>query len=157
MWLTKWREPKSELDRPLMELDRFFDELWTDRFEDFFRMPSLLDWSDRPLMAWHPALDVEETDDSFIVRMDLPGMNKKDIHVSLDNNVLTIQGERKREKEEKDANYYCTERFHGSFRRSFTLPSQVDPDQIKADYKNGVLTVTLPKKEEAKARKIEIK
>jgi len=157
MWLTKWREPRTELDRPLVELDRFFDEMWSDRFDDFFRVPSLLDWVDRTLTSWQPALDVEETDDAFLVHMDLPGMNKKDIHVTVDDNVLTIRGERKREEEKKDANYYCSERFYGTFQRSFTLPSQVNADQIKADYKNGVLHITLPKKEEARARKIEIR
>ncbi len=157
MWLTKWRERETDIDRPLLDVDRFFDELWSDRLRNIFRWPSLLNWDERSLFAWQPALDVKETDKEFIVRMDVPGLNKKDIHISVDNNVLTIRGERKREEEEKDANYYCSERFYGSFQRSFTLPTEIDQDNIKAEYKNGVLTITLPKTEEAKARVVEIK
>ena len=156
MWLTKRREEQKELDRPLTALDRFFDELWEDRFENILRLPSLLSEEKRPFFAWQPALDVEEKDDAYIVRMDLPGMDKKDIHLTIDNNVLSIRGERRREKEEKDANYYCSERYFGSFQRSFTLPSQVDEDKIKAEYKHGVLTITLPKTEEAKAKIVKI-
>lgn len=157
MWLTRWREPETEFERPLLELDRFFDEMWTDRFDRLFRLPSLLRFEDRPLVGWRPALDIEETDNEFIVRMDLPGMNKKDIHVSVDNNVLTIRGERRREREDKDRNYYCAERFYGQFQRSFTLPTDIDENKIHAEYKDGVLTITLPKTEEARARVVEIK
>ena len=157
MWLTKWRERETDVDRPLLDVDRFFDELWSDRLRSIFRWPSLLNWDERSLFAWQPALDVKETDKEFVVRMDLPGLQKKDIHLSVDNNVLTIRGERKREEEEKDANYYCSERFYGTFQRSLTLPTEIDQDNIKAEYKNGVLTITLPKTEEAKARVVEIK
>ncbi|RME01691.1 MAG: Hsp20/alpha crystallin family protein [Calditrichaeota bacterium] len=156
MWLTKRREEREELDRPLVQIDRLFDELWADRFENLFRLPSLTDWFRGFGAAWRPELDVEEKDDAFIVRVDLPGMNKKDIHLSIDNNVLTISGKRELESHEKEARYFCSERFSGSFQRSITLPSQVDENNIKAEYKHGVLTVTVPKAETAKARVIKV-
>jgi HSP20 family protein len=107
-------------------------------------------------VVWSPRVDVEETAEAIVVHADLPGIDKKDLKVNLENNLLTIRGERKSEREEKGKNYYRSERAFGTFQRTFTLSERVKAESIKADYKNGVLTVTLPKAEEAKPRDISI-
>jgi len=107
-------------------------------------------------VVWSPRVDVEETDEAVVVHADLPGIDKKDLSVNLKDNLLTIRAERKNEKEEKGKNYYRSERAFGTFQRTFTLSERVKSDAIKADYKNGVLTVTLPKAEEVKPRDITI-
>jgi HSP20 family protein len=101
-------------------------------------------------------LDLSETDQTFEVRLDVPGVNPKEIDIQLNANMLTISGERSEEKEEKGKTYHFVERSFGSFSRSVSLPSPVKEDAIEARYKDGVLTVTLPKTEEAKSRKIAI-
>ncbi len=154
MAIVRRSEDRSILDRPWKQIDRFFDEIWRDPFRSFFRFPFFE--SDVELMQWSPMADIEETDDAFILRMDLPGMNKKDIHVSLDNNILTIRGERKREGVEKEENYRLMERYYGKFNRTFTLPASVDVNSVNAEFKDGVLVVTIKKKEEAKPKAIEI-
>jgi HSP20 family protein len=100
---------------------------------------------------------VKETKDAYEVLADLPGMEKKDINISLHDNVLTVSGERKFEEKSEDENRYFQERTYGSFSRSFRLPYQVNQKDIRAEYKNGVLKVVLLKSEEAKPREIEIK
>src|SRR5512140_2568964 len=100
--------------------------------------------SQRP---WTPAVDILETDNELVVKADLPDVDMKDIQVEIENGTLTLKGERKFEKEEKETGYHRIERSYGSFARYFSLPDTVEPDKVKADYKNGVLTVTLPKKE----------
>jgi HSP20 family protein len=109
------------------------------------------------LVSLNPAADIAETENSIQVKVDLPGHSAKDIQVKLEGDTLTIQSERKQEKEEKGENYLRTERSHGLFSRSFVLPSSVDGSKPEARYVNGVLTVTLPKAEAAKARVIEVK
>jgi HSP20 family protein len=108
------------------------------------------------MAAWSPAVDVAEDDNAITIKADLPEVEKKDIHVSVENGTLTIRGERKREKEEKKKNYHRIERSYGSYERSFSLPESVDKDRIGAECKNGVLTLTLPKRPEAKAKAIGI-
>lgn len=104
------------------------------------------------LAAWAPAVDIAEDDTAITIKADLPEVDKKDIHVNVENGMLTIRGERKRDKEEKKKNYHRIERSYGSYERSFSLPEAVDKDKIAAECKNGVLTVTLPKRPEAKAK-----
>ena len=105
---------------------------------------------------WHPNVDVYETEDSYVLKADLPGVNKKDIKIDVNDNTLTFKGERKfEEKTEKD-NYVRVERSYGSFTKSFTLSDNVDTENIKASYKDGVLEITLAKKEEAKPKEIDI-
>ncbi len=104
-----------------------------------------------------PAADVVETENEIQVKVDLPGHSAKDIEVKLEGDTLTIQSERKAEKQEKGENYLRTERSYGQFSRSFVLPSIVDGSKLEARYVNGVLTVTLPKREAAKPRVIEVK
>ncbi len=106
---------------------------------------------------WTPAVDITESEDAYLVGVELPGLTKDDVKITMENNVLTIHGEKKQEKEEKREDYHRSERTYGSFQRSFTLPSSVKSDKIEAQYKNGILTVTLPKVEEAKPKAIEVK
>ena len=107
---------------------------------------------------WAPSVDIEEAGDKYVVKADLPGVAKKDIEVKLDNGVLSIRGEKNVEKETgKDKRSHRRERFHGSFARSFTLPAAVEADAVDASYRDGVLTLHIPKKDDAKARSIDIK
>ena len=119
-------------------------------FEDF----------DLPVISrdeqWIPTVDVSETDDQVIVRAEIPGMDKKDIDITASDGLLTIKGEKKQEKEEEKEDYRFVERRYGSFSRSLRIPTGVEADKIDASYKDGVLTVKMPKGENARTRKIQI-
>jgi HSP20 family protein len=134
---------------------RLQDEM-NDLFGRFFN----LDWpweTTRP-GGWWPTLDVADKDDAVVVKVDVPGMKAQDIDISVQGNTLTITGERKDVREEKDGdNYYHCERRSGSFRRDITLPTTVEADKIEAQYRDGVLTVTMPKTEQAKPKRIAVK
>lgn len=109
---------------------------------------------------WVPAVDIAENENELIVKADIPDMKFEDIDVRLENGTLTLRGERKFEKStggEKEGGWHRVERSYGTFERVFTLPDTVDPEKVHADYKNGVLTVTLPKKEIAKPRQVKVK
>lgn len=106
--------------------------------------------------GWVPAVDVRETDDSFVFTAELPGLTKKDVSITLEDNVLTLTGERQFEKEEGKNEFRRIERSYGRFTRSFTLPNDVDNDNVQANYADGLLTVTVPKTEKSKPRQIEI-
>ncbi len=106
--------------------------------------------------TWTPKVDVVENEDSYVVNADIPGMNKEDIKIDIDDNTLTIKGEKKLENKEEKENYIRIERSYGSFFRTFALSENVDRENIKANYKDGVLELTLPKKEEAKPKQIEV-
>jgi len=144
--ITRW-EPYRELATMRQMLDRFFDD-------DFARFPSL--WERRP-DAMSLALDVAEKEDAFVVKASVPGVPAEDVEVTLTDNVLTIKGEMKADKEINEENYHLRERRFGSFVRSVTLPTTVDADKIEAVNENGVLTLTLPKAEAVKPKKIEVK
>lgn len=133
------------------EVDRLFDDFGT----EFWRSPFRRELD----VGLAPAVDIVEKDNAYEVTADLPGFDEKNIEVKLQNDSLSIKGERKSEKEEKKKDYHLTEREFGSFERRFTLPAGVDADKIEASLKKGVLTVTLPKKPEAQkpAKKIEVK
>ena len=103
---------------------------------------------------WVPPVDIKETENELVVKADVPGLEMKDIDVKLENGTLTIRGERKFEAAKDEGGWHRVERSYGTFERVFTLPDSVNPEGVKADYKNGVLTVTLPKKEVAKPRQI---
>jgi HSP20 family protein len=111
---------------------------------------------DRLLGVWSPPLDVFQDKDQVFVKTELPGMKKEDILISLHENTLTLSGERKQEQEVKEGDGYRSERFFGRFHRSVTLPVPVDSSKVTAQYKEGVLTVTLAKAEEAKPKQIEV-
>ncbi|MGQ9630195.1 MAG: Hsp20/alpha crystallin family protein [bacterium] len=145
MDLVKW-----EPFRGLLDIREEMNRL----FEDFFGRKGIREWMPE---RWSPSVDLSETSDAFILKADLPGLTHKDIHVSLTNNILTLSGEKKQEKEEKGETYHRIERAYGSFSRSFTLPSEVKADKIDAKFKDGVLTITMPKSERAKSREIQVK
>jgi HSP20 family protein len=111
-------------------------------------------WS---LATWAPACDIYETDNEIVVKAELPEVKKDDVFVSIEKNLLTIRGERKFSEETKKENYHRVERSHGEFMRSFTIPSFVDTNKVNAEFKDGVLRVTLAKCEESKPKQIEVK
>lgn len=106
--------------------------------------------------AWNPSVDIYENKDQIVLEAELPGMKREDFDLSIENNVITLRGERRFEKQDESDNYHRVERAYGSFTRSFTLPQTVQAEQVSAEYRNGVLRVKLPKREEVKARRIEI-
>jgi HSP20 family protein len=111
---------------------------------------------DSALTTWAPAVDIYETPNELVVKADLPDVNEKGIDVRVENNLLTIRGERKFEKSVSEDNYLRVERTYGAFSRSFSLPNTVNAESIAAEYKNGVLTVTLPKREESIPRQVKV-
>ncbi len=106
--------------------------------------------------SWSPSVDIFETEGEIVVKAELPGMDRKDIQLNLENNVLSLRGERKFQKETKDDNYHRIERSYGVFSRAFSIPATVDEERIRADYKDGVLKIVLPKKDQAKPKQIKI-
>ena len=106
---------------------------------------------------WAPRVDIAETEKAFEIKAEIPEVNKEDVKVTVDNDVLTIQGERKQEKEEKGKKFHRVERYYGSFTRSFTLPDNVDETKIKASFKDGMLNLQIQKTEKAKPKVIEVK
>lgn len=108
------------------------------------------------LTTWAPAVDIYETEQELVVKADLPDVDPKDLDIRVENNILTIRGERKFEKKVNEDNYLRVERAYGSFSRSFSLANTVNSEAIKADYQNGVLTLTIPKREEAKPKQIKV-
>jgi HSP20 family protein len=144
--LMEWR-PFREVSRLRREMDR----LWDDYFGSGRR-------GLQPLQAeFAPAVDVKETAEAVVVKAEVPGMDAKEINIAVRGDILTIKGEKKSEREEKEGNYHLVERSYGSFSRAVTLPAAVDLDKIEARYDQGVLTITCPKKEEVKPKNIEIK
>ncbi len=106
--------------------------------------------------AWNPSVDIYENKDQIVLEAELPGMKREDFDLSIENNVITLRGERRFEKKDEGDNYHRVERAYGSFTRSFTLPQTVQADSVTADYGSGVLRVVMPKREEVKARRIEV-
>lgn len=149
MPMLPWK--KKEDESGLLSLQRQVNRL----FEDFFGRGffSLEPFGREP---WGVALDVAETNDALIVKAELPGVDPKDVDISISGDVLTIKGEKKQEKEEKGTTYHRIERSYGSFSRSLLLPTPIDTDKIEAKYDKGVLEITLPKKPEAKTKTIQI-
>ena len=152
--------------RPFESLRREVDRLFEDFAGGIWRSPfgrSFFDiepaWRAQSVMSAMPAVDVTETDKTYEINAELPGMDEKNIEVKVADDVLTIKGEKREEKEEKNKDYYLSERSFGSFQRSFQVPNGVDTDKIEASFKNGVLTVTLPKSTEAQRaeKKITVK
>ncbi len=141
--LSRW-DPFRELSKVQDQVNRFFED-------SFLRRAG-----DSSLTAWAPEVDIHETADALVLEADLPGIDEKDLDIRVENNILTIAGERKFEKKVNEENYLRVERSYGSFSRSFSLPHTINTEQIQADYRNGVLTIRLPKREEAKPKKIKI-
>ena len=135
--------PWSELAGLANRFPRLFDEPWD---------------SPEPTGSWFPAVNVEEGEDELILTAELPGMGEDDVNLEIENNILTIRGEKREEREEGDEkrNFHVWERRYGSFHRAFTLPKSVSTDDIKAEFDNGILTVRMPKAPQAKSRPIQI-
>lgn len=142
-----WADPFSELENLQRQMNQLFDF-------SLSRSP----WSDTTLLGgqWAPAIDVYDSKDNLLVKADLPGLTKDEIEVSIQDNNLVLKGEKKKDTEINEENYFKTERFYGSFFRTIPLPSSVDAGKVDAKYQDGVLTLTLPKKEEAKPKQITI-
>ncbi len=139
--------------KPFRDMVSIQDEM-NKLFDDFFGRPvARPDWTEG---VWSPSVDVSEDKDNVVIKAEMPGMNKDDVKISIQDNVLTLKGEKRQEKEEKDKNYHRIERSYGSLCRSFQLPTSVKSDKIRANYKDGVLSVTLPKTEEVKPKEIPI-
>lgn len=134
---------------------------WREMEGMFDRYTKAVGWprGDQETLAssdWTPRVDIAETETDFVIRADIPGVDRENVKVSVENGVLTLQGERTTEKEEKDKKFHRVERFTGTFVRRFTVPENVDPDAITAVFKDGTLTLTLPKVEKAKPKAIDI-
>jgi HSP20 family protein len=150
--LARWQRPElttwpsfGRLTNLRDEIDRLFESPLTE-------LARTSQW----LSGWTPVLDLYEDKDNLFVKMDLPGMNREDIEVSLHEGCLSISGERKSEQKHEEAETYRAERFFGRFQRTVTLPVTVAADKVKAEYKDGILTITLPKTEEAKPKQINV-
>lgn len=146
MNLTRW-EPFKEADEMLRRIGAM----------DLVRWPGLFAASSDKVAAWSPAADISETEQEYLVKAELPGVKREDVKVTQDDGVLTIEGERKYEKSEKDEKTHRTERFFGSFTRSFSLPDNADAKNIRAETKDGVLNVYIPKLKVEKPKPVQIK
>ena len=150
-YVTRWQRPDltwptfGRLTSLREEIDRLFEEPLAE-----------LARGSRLLSGWTPALDIFEDKDNLFVKAELPGMKREEIQVSLHDGSLSISGERKSETKHEDAEVYRSERFVGRFQRTVTLPAPVSGDKVKAQYKDGILTITLPKTEESKPKQIEV-
>lgn len=129
-----------------------------DRFNRLFEGPFARIFGEEGITsgAWVPPVDIYEADGNLVLKAELPGVNPDDVEVRIENNTLYLKGERKCEKEVKEENFHRVERSYGSFSRTFTLPQTIDTDKVQAEYKNGVLTLTAPRCEEAKPKTIKI-
>jgi HSP20 family protein len=145
MAITRW-DPFRDLGLLQDRMNRLFDDAGRGWRAD---EPSAT-------TTWSPAVDIYETENEIMVQAELPGVDRKDITLSLENNVLTLKGERRFEKETKQENYHRIERSYGAFSRSFSIPAIVDDEKIRADYKDGILKIALPKKELVKPKQIKI-
>ena len=146
MNIMKW-DPFVELEDVSKQLNRIFG-----------RFPARAEAS-RELLAtadWAPRVDISETDTAYLIKGEIPGVNKEDVRVNIEDGMLTMSGERKQEKEEKDKRFHRIERSYGSFMRSFRLPDNVDEAGVKAEFKDGMLNVTLPKSTQAKNKAITV-
>jgi HSP20 family protein len=144
----------------LMRWDPFRElEDMSDRLNRVFARPATRTNGKEALTVadWAPTVDISETEGEYLIKAELPEVKKDDVKVTLEDGILTIQGERRREKDEKTTKYHRVERSYGSFVRSFSLPDQVDENGVKAEYKDGMLNLRIPKSEKAKPRAIEVK
>jgi HSP20 family protein len=147
MALIRW-EPVAELNTIQNEMNRLFNT--------FFEQPNQTGRGSGTTRRWLPAMDLVETADRYVLRADLPGLSDGDVNVQLEDNVLTISGERKAEQEQHQEGYYRLERAFGEFSRSLTLPDGVDPDGVQAHFDRGVLEIRIPKPEQKKPKTVQI-
>jgi HSP20 family protein len=146
MTLTKW-DPFKDLLSLQDRMNRLFDESVRNVKPGDEALSSAI---------WSPAVDIYETDDEVVVKAELPEVDQKDIDIQIENNTITLRGERKFNKETKKENFHRIERAYGAFSRSFTLPGTIDQERIRADYKDGILKISMPKREETKPKQIKV-
>ena len=149
MALIRW-EPVRELNTIQSEMNRLFNTFFDSP------APAAGHSNGQSLRRWIPAMDLVETEDAFVLRADLPGLSEQDVNIELEDNVLTLSGQRKAEHEERGEGYYRVERASGAFSRSLTLPDGVEPGRVQASFDRGVLEVRIPKPEQRKPRKVTI-
>jgi HSP20 family protein len=145
MAIVRW-EPFRDLLATQREFDRLFREAFSPAFGE----------GEVSTRTWAPPVDIYETGDTLVLKAELPGVNPDGVEIRVEENTLYLKGERKFEKEVKEQNYHRVERSYGTFTRTFSLPNSIDADKVVAAYKDGVLTLTMPKKEEAKPKTIKI-
>lgn len=146
MNLIKW-DPFGELEEVSNRLNRIFGRS---------AVPAAAGNEMMTVADWAPSVDISETDKEYLIKADIPGVKKEDVKVTIENGVLTVKGERKSEKDEKGKTFHRIERSYGSFVRSFSLPEGVDDAAAKAEFKDGMINITLPKSEKAKSKAVEI-
>ncbi|MBA2882750.1 HSP20 family protein [Desulfosalsimonas propionicica] len=146
MALVRWN-PWTTLPTLQDRINRLFEDA----------VPATESREDVGLFEWRPMVDTYEKDDAIMIKAELPGVKKDDISIDVNNGVLSIKGERSHEDDVNEENYYRRERFYGKFQRAFTLPDNADADKIEAGFKDGVLEVKVPKTEQSKGKKVEIK
>lgn len=154
MSLIRWNPSRELVAFPteVLNMQREINRM----FNSFFR-GGTQDDSDLYASTWLPAVDVAEHDDEYHVKVELPGVSRDDVKITMQGNILTISGEKKQEKETKKSDFHRVERSYGSFQRSFTLPATVQSDRIDATFKDGILNIKVPKAEESKRKAIEVK
>ncbi len=146
------RNPAREFGNLEKEFDNFFKS-----FQNRFGLSKDDKNKEFENAVWMPLTDISENDENFILHLDLPGIDKNDVKISYSDGELSVSGERKQEKESKDSKYHRIERSYGKYFRSFTLPKKIKAEKIDAEFKNGQLTITVPKSEETKPKEIEVK
>ena len=145
MAIIRW-DPFRDMVTLREKMNRLFEDVFTSRSED----------KEFTTSSWAPAVDIFETENELVMSAEIPGVDEKDIEIKIEDNTLSLKGERKFEKETKEENYHRIERSYGSFYRAFTLPNSIDPEKIQAEHENGILRITMPKRQELKPRKVKI-
>ena len=145
MAIIRW-DPFRDMTTLRERMNRLFEDMAASRGEE----------KDLTTSSWAPAVDIYETENEVVLTAEIPGIEEKDIEIKVEDNTLSLRGERKFEKETKEENYHRIERSYGTFTRTFSLPNSIDADKVAANYKDGVLTLNMPKKEEAKPKTIKI-
>lgn len=145
MNIIRW-DPFRDLATLRERMNRLFEEAYTSRGEE----------KDMVASTWNPSVDIYEKENELVLKAELPGIDENDIEIKIEDNTITLKGDRKFEKETKEENYHRIERSYGSFYRSFTLPQNIDQENIKAESENGILKITMPKKAELKPKKVKI-
>lgn len=145
MNIIKW-DPFRDLATLRERMNRLFEEAYSSRGEE----------KDMVSSAWNPSVDIYEKENEIVLKAEVPGIDENDIEIKIEDNTITLNGERKFEKETKEENYHRIEQSYGSFYRSFTLPQNINQDKIKAESENGILKITMPKKAELKPKKVKI-
>ncbi len=145
MAIIRW-DPFRDMITLREKMNRLFEDMFTTRTDD----------KEASASAWAPSVDIYETENELVMTAEVPGLSEKDVEIKIEDNTLTLKGERKFEKQTKEENYHRIERSYGSFYRAFTLPSSIDADKIHAEHENGILKIMMPKRPELKPRTVKI-